>query len=403
MSILGGASAVSAAPRSVAIVNVAQDQAAGAELADRLRRAIDREESIEPLRAGELSRGLEEALATSTRPQRLRMARERLAGAGEALEQLRYAEVFQELERAEALLLALEPSTDVLRLLADVAFMRGDAYLQDNRPVKAELELRAVHRLDPTRTSLDPARHRPALVLAFDAAGVSAASTATLHITSPFDGATVYINGHQSGATPALTQVPPGVHYVTGTLPGDQVIGERVVLPTPHEKVTVKLQLTRVTVDDKARYERRRLLEQKFRAPRNDANLRRAVRRAANLTGVKAIVIVGQDERGSLWLAAYDVSSEEFGSWQRAANHSERVLLQRLGLIPPPALDLAPLPPTDRTPRRPGWWTGNRIKAGVAFGFIASIVGLSLYQLRPQSEPSTVSGASCCDVSDGSR
>ncbi len=421
--MLGWTSLASANPRSVAIVNGARDQQAGAMLSQEFRRVMVSEPTIRPLGAGELARALEDALLpSSSQEESLAVTRLHMTRARQALARLQYAKVYEELDSAEKRLLAAEPGREVFQLLADVSFLRADVYLREGRPEAAEQELRAVRRLDPAREKLDPARHRPEMVRRYDEAGVPISATATLRVTSPFDGAKVYLNGHRSGKTPALTQVPPGVHYVTGTRAGDQVMGQRVVLPSDGS-LTVKLRFARVSVDDEARYSKRLLLargpllgalgkirvedtsEPESAAESSSLSIGEVVMstasRIADLGNASAVLMIADNERGALWVALYDVRSAELSTWRRATSESARDLLMQLGLVPLPQLNPQPSPLIDRIPEQPSWWTTNRIKAGVALGVIASIVGYSLYQLRPDSESPTVTGSTCCDVSNG--
>ncbi|MCG8419117.1 MAG: PEGA domain-containing protein [Proteobacteria bacterium] len=395
-----------AAPRSVAILNGAHDQNAGAELARDLRAALDMETALRPLRAGELARALEESLPPmASRQERLAAARSTAARATDALVRMQYRRVFDQLEEAEELLLAVAPGPDVSRRLANLAFLRAIVLLRDDRTAQALDELRAVRRLDPQRPELDPSRYPPQIVRLFAIAGTAVSPTAALRVTAAFDGATVYIDGLRSGSTPALTYVSPGVHYVTGIFPGDHAIGERVTV-APGQTVTVKLRLTRVTVDDRARYVRRQLLDGAPIAPSGGEAVRQAASRAAALSSVEVVIVVGDDQGGVLWTSLYEASSGRLGKWRRVKRNGEaRDVFWQLGLITLPPLRPDSIAPTDPGSDSPGkrWWTPSRVKASVALGVIASVVGVSLYHLRQTSQVQTVSGSTCCTVSPATK
>lgn len=407
------------APRSLAVVNVAGNQDAGAALAGQLRAAMDSRDSLLLLDDGELARALEDGMASSVTPaERMEAARARVRSAEEQLDLLKYKRVFAELQRAEELLLAVEPDVDVLRLLAQVAFLRGAVYWREGRKDRARLELGLMHRLHPGRPALDPARHLPGLVRLFEDARAPGPANATLRVTTPFYGARVFLDGKATGTTPALLQLSPGVYYVSGKIDSHEVIGQRVEIADTTSPTVVKLRFTRVTVDERARYMRRTLFERApIVSPQGgilDAEQHKAVSgvidRVTFLASAEIVVLIGDDRLGRLWVAAYDLRQVVSSGWHMVEDQEMTELLMQLRLIPRPVVDLTTPPgPTgsggdglvDGGSGNLNWWesfwTPNRVKAGVAFGIIASVAGFSLYQLRPQSGPTTVSG-SCCVV-----
>ena len=417
--ILGSVTwAMAAAPRSVAVVNIAGNQEAGAALAGTLRAAMNSEESLRLLDDGELARALEDAMASSvTAAERMDTARDRLRSARDQLDLLQYNRVFAELAEAEQELLAVEPAPEVSLLLAEVAFLRGSVSWREGDSDRARLELALMHRLHRDRPGLDPARHPPGLVRLFEDARAPAQATATLRVTTPFYGTQVFLDGKPSGTTPAEVALPPGVYYVAGKIADHDVIGQRVEVSDAANPTVVKLRFTRVTVDERARYMRRKLFERgpivSLRGTIPDtANHRAAsamVDRAAFLASAEIVVLIGDDPLGQLWVTSFDLRQGTSSGWHAAGRLSMKELLMQLQLIPWPPVDLSP--PTgisdsgggsgNGTRDDPNWWvrfwTPNRVKAGVAFGVIASVVGFSLYQLRPQTGPETVSG-SCCTV-----
>ncbi|HWN68933.1 MAG TPA: PEGA domain-containing protein [Haliangium sp.] len=334
------------APRRIAVVNTAQDQEAGAELAIRLRTVLALEPTVTPIPPGDLARALEGALPPPAVADLASVA-DLLARAREAMAQFDYQSSLSHLSQAEQDLLAAWPSPESARLLAETALERGRILMRQRQRERAVQEFVLVHRLDPGR-QLQPERYLPDVIEAFAEAvaraGAQEADTArsvALEVTALLDGAAVYLDGRFAGYTPLTARVTPGAHYVSGTFAGQAAGGQRVAVDTARGQVAVKLGLGAITVDERALHWRHGFVVGyggHGAAPGPDAPRREPApldrglatelgRGATDFTGADAALVIATGVDGGLHVASYDARTRVPGDWTPASEHGiEQVL-----------------------------------------------------------------------------
>jgi hypothetical protein len=333
-----------AAPRRVAVLNAARDGAAGAEVARDLRDRMARESQLSPLETGDLSRALEAELPVGSAGERAAaQARTHLDAAGVALARFDHPQARRALARAEATLLAQPPEVPLIALLAEVSFETGLVHLREQNRGLALDSFRLVHRLVPEAPPLDPARHPPDVVKAFDAARKAPGGSARLEVSSTFDGALLYLDGQRIGKTPLALEIAAGPHFLIATAPGFAGRGSRIDA-APGDRVAVDLDLARLSLAERALGARKQAV-----AARDRAGLRRAARSAAIVAGVEAVVVIGEAEGGAMTASVYDRTGDRLS----VARPVDRDVGKLLGLVvPAPApgpadllLDLGPTGP----------------------------------------------------------
>jgi hypothetical protein len=294
--------AAGAAPRRVALLNAAQDGAAGARAAAELRERMAAEPELSLLEPGDLSRTLEGELPGGTAADAAAAAaRSHLDAATLAMARFDHPQARRALLRAEAVLLALAPQPPLIDLLAEVSFQTGLVHLREQNRGLALDAFRLVHRLTPSRPPLDPARHPPDVVKAFDLARTAHGASARLEASSTFDGVTVYLDGVRIGATPLARDIAAGPHYLVSVAPGYAARGSRLDA-APRDSIALDLDLVRLPLPERALAARRELMAT---PARDRAALRRSARDVAIVAGVDAVMVIGERE-GGLTAAVYD-------------------------------------------------------------------------------------------------
>lgn len=426
MAGAGVAGTAEAAPRRFAVVNAARDQAAGAELASRLRTVLALEPMVTPIPPGDLARALEAALPPPAAADLASVA-DLLARAREAMAQFDYQSSLSLLAQAEQALLAAWPSPESARLLAETAIERGSISMRQRQRERAVQDFALVHRLDPER-QLEPERYLPDVIEAFaeagDRAGVRDGDTAppvTLEVTALLDGAAVYLDGRFAGYTPLTTQVAPGAHYVSGTFAGQVAGGQRIIAGAARGHTLVKLGLDSITVDERARHWRLGLVNGydgaapgsaapgREPAPLDPALAAELGRGATDFTGADAALVIATGVDGGLHVASYDGRTRAAGDWTPASERGIEQVLQPFAdtgaqALSDPLLSTS-LPSSllrDSSGRddRP-WYRRPFYQGLVNSGIAVSVAAVVFYAVLQGSN--TISGSCCTIGSTGDR
>jgi tetratricopeptide (TPR) repeat protein len=331
-----------------------------------VRAALDQAEELAPVPAGDLSRALENLLpARSLVADQLGEAAEALARAGAAFTRFDYDAALAELAVAEQALLAAPPEPAVMAALADLSFQAGLIHVAADDTARALRAFRAVRRLDPERSALDPARYPPSVVELYDQSARPVPASGRIRVSAPYDGTAIHLDGVDAGTTPLEIPAAPGIHYVHASYPDHRVWGARVEMAGPQAEVKVRLE--RMTVDERGRELRRRALD--------GAPWAEAARAAAALTGVDAVVLI-RGTAGKLETALFDANRGRLSDW-RAADVEPGTLVAPL-VPPPPVAELPPEQPPivdpggDRPWYRKTW--GRAAIGGAAVVIVSGIV-----------------------------
>lgn len=371
---------VDAAPRRVAVVNGAADQDAGAALAAQVREALEEAEELAPIPAGDLSRALEHRLPeSSVVADQVAEADEALARAGAAFTRFDYDAALAELAVAEQELLEAPPAPTVLVRLADVNFQAGLIHIAGDDTARALRAFRAVRRLDPARTELDPARYPPSVVELYAQSGDPVPASGRIRVSAPYDGTAIHLDGAEAGATPIELPAAPGIHYVHASYPDHRIWGQRVEMLGPQAEVKVRLE--RLTVDERGRELRRRTLDGEPWAG--------AAAAAAALTGVDAVVLIRGTE-DELETALYDAGSGRLSDW-RAADVDPGLLVAPLVPAPRVAIEGPEQPPIVGPGERP-WYQKTWGRAAIGGTALVVVSGI-VWALSGGDERVTIAGS----------
>jgi PEGA domain len=372
--------AAAAAPRRIAVLNAATDGDAGARAAAELRRALLRESpDLLPLEAGVLSRALEEELPPESEiDAAVRQAHAQLDTARNAIAHFEHAAARRALARAETLVLALEPDEHVVQILSEVSFQAGLIHLRDQNRGLAVDAFRQVLRLVPEREPLDPTRYPPEVVQAFAAAHRPGGDAGALDVEATVDGAAVYVDGVRIGVTPIRAEIAAGLHYMVVEAPGFQSRGRKLEV-APRERIELKIELSRLQLDQRAADLRRRLTE--GRGSRH-STLRRAGREVALLAGVDAVLVVG-DGKGRPSVAIYERNADRLSLFRPVDREVEKLFGLLLPAPRPGPIDL--LPEEEREEPAP-WYLrpwGVATLGGSAILTILGVVVLTSTPIQP--------------------
>ncbi len=335
-----------AAPRRIAVLNAAQDGAAGARASRELRERMTGEPELSPLEPGDLSRALEGELPAGSPAERAAAeAQPHLEAAAAAMARFDHPQARRALARAEAALLALAPEPSLVELLARVSFETGLVHLREQNRGLALDAFRLVHRLIPEGPALDPARYPPEVVKAFDAARKAPSGGARLEVSSTFDRVALYLDGARIGATPLALEITAGPHYLVASAPGFAARGSRIDA-APGDRVALDLDLARLSVAERGLAAR-----QRAGAAPGRRELRLAVRSVAIIADVDAVLVIG-DGGGGLTASVYQRAGDRLS----VARPVDPEVGKLLGLVLP-----APVPgPADLLfggrPQAPAAW-----------------------------------------------
>ena len=367
-----------AAPRRIAVLNAAQDGAAGARAARELRERMAGESELSPLPAGDLSRALEGELPAGSPAERaIAEAQPHLEAAAAAMARFDHPQARRALARAEATLLALAPEPSLVELLARVSFETGLVHLREQNRGLALDAFRLVHRLIPEGPALDPARYPPEVVKAFDAARKAPGGSARLEVSSTFDRVALYLDGARIGATPLALEIAAGPHYLVASAPGFAARGSRIDA-APGDRVALDLDLTRLSPAERGLAARQRAVTG---AAPDRKTLHRAAHSVALIAGVDAVVVIG-DGGGGLVASVYQRAGDRLS----VARPVDQEVGKLLGLVLP-----APVPgPADllfggRPPAPAAWYQKPWGVLSIGGAVVLTVVGV--VALTSLSEP----------------
>ncbi len=361
-----------AAPRPVAMVNLARDQQAGQVAVAKLRNALAGQPELTPVASGDLSRALERPLARLGPMERdLERAKRSFVDARKAEAMFSYAAALRKLAEAETILLGLPPTPQITGLLAEANFRAGLIYAIDKKKALALRSFRTVRTLAPARRALDPGRYAPSVVALYAQAANAPIGNAQTKVTTTYDGAMIHLDGRKIGRAPITIALSPGVHYVVATFKGHKPSGVRLLLASGASPQT-RLRLQALRVDEKARLLRRRSL-----ATANLGYLD-VGRRVARLAKVDAVIIVSGD--GTMISSAlYDTRSDLLGKWRRFGNtHIDTILAPLLPLpriVFPDPIFIVPGPVKVKRKWHEKLWV--RVSGGVA-AVVATVMAVSI-------------------------
>lgn len=381
------AAAATAAPRRVAVVNIATDQDAGAEASAEVRASLRAEATLAPIPAGTLARALEGALPQETTLDKaVADAKKSLARAQTLIDQFSFNGALSALAGAETELAPHAPEGAARVLLAEINVRRGVVLMAKPDVVRATEAFRLAHRLDPGRQSLDPATFDPEVVKTFAQAAAAPAEEAFLDVTATYDGARLYVDGNP--ATGPRVTVEAGIHVVTATFPEHRPSGTTVRL-TAGQTRAVKLELWPQSSDERAVALRRQL-----RGDDHADRLRAAVQATAALTGANAVVVLRGSAPGQIEAAVYDTRDGQEQPWMPVAGADPKTLFKPLL----PAVKITPLPNplVVRNPPHPPpdipWYKKRRWQAVIGGGAVATVLGIVALSMALDSGPSSTTG-----------
>jgi hypothetical protein len=299
--LLGTWSEASAAPRTIAIVNLSEHPGASRASA-RVRDLLDKTPDLRPTTPGDLARALEDALPEGGADAPTLVEVSELLAAGEsAFIEFKSREARGHLDKARRLLFSLSPSEKTNTLLADVSFQMALIHLREQNHGLAMGELQLLHRLEE-RDKIDPVRYPPDVVRAFKEARKVAfgGNSATLSISATYDGAPVFIDGKAAGQSPLTIEVSAGAHIVAIAAPQYQAAATMIDIdPGATQSHRIDLEPRSPT---------KRALELRFEARAKGLraeDLREAAARVARLVGSDSVMVILDDESKESAAALY--------------------------------------------------------------------------------------------------
>lgn len=359
-----GATAV-AERRRVAVVNLdLADQSAAKTLADQLDRVLSAHPDLDRLDNATNAAALKDPIEDPDR-QSLQTARDFLARAEAELVAFNYGSVILYTDTGQKALLSVSPAV-AAPLYADLAFVRGQALVNDGRVPEALVAFALVARLDPQRT-VDPKRFLPDIVKAWAQAKALPAQPGSVTV----DGVgRVWIDGIDTGTAPGGFAVPAGRHVVWVTDPEHEVGGDVVTVTA--NQVTVASIKPPGAPPSRIVQQARVALAQ---AP--DATARAgAMNRLVKLVGANDAILlhVAKDKVVVQTWGGPGGRSQGFGSLRERGKEEPIELLKPIEppkkvVVDPPFVPLKPIVVKKWYQRRP-------VQIGIAAGVVAAVVGL---------------------------
>jgi hypothetical protein len=329
-----------------------------------------------PIDSGDLSDALEKPLTGESRTDRaLRLAGAKLEEARDLMGRFEQTLARRALEKAEALLLMVEPDERVADLLAEVTFQLGLVHLRDQNRGLAIDAFRQTLRLTPERERLDPARYPPEVIQAFAAAQKSTGAAVPLDVSSAFYNVQVYLDGVRVGATPLHLQIAPGPHYLLLYKTDHETEGLKLNA-APREPVSVNAELKPLPIVERASEMRRRLAS----APGKEHEaLRAAAREVADIAGVNAVLVVG-DGPGLPAVAVYESDVDRLSMFRPVDAEVTKLFGLLLPAPAPAPLDLVvDLPEEEPSP----WYLRPWGVGALGGGAILAVLGVVLLSGQP--------------------
>ncbi|MFN0248988.1 MAG: hypothetical protein ACKV2T_19035 [Kofleriaceae bacterium] len=279
--------------------------------------------------------------------------------------------------------------TQAQLLYAELAFVRGKAFVGDGKPSDANASFSLSQRLDPR--VIDTAREPPDVVAAYNAAKATSASTGRIEIATARG--TVWIDGSEKGFAPNQYVVTSGLHVVWVTDRDRQTSG--VEIDVKPGLVTPTL-VPEVSASDTLKLQRAR--QELSRAPDDGARLV-AMKQIARLGGVKDAVVLSLVDGTVVYQTWRSDDSDRSPGFSPKRERGPKDLPVKVldDLVPPvveddpPGVEF-PIPIDDtRWYEKPSYW------AGIAFG--TSLAAVGAYFLITALVPDTVLGPGDIGVS----
>jgi len=214
-------------------------------------------------------------------------ARKQLDTARESYSRFEYERALADLEAVDRLLLAREPSPQLIEVLVQRHLLAGLIHEGRRRPAEARRSFRLVRHLDPSRRSLDAAEYRPQVVALFAQAIRDDGRRASLLISTTPAGASVWLDGRPAGEAPLQLQLSPGYHWIVAGAPGHRPHGAILDADPARSEPAEQLSL-----DPRSPAERARELRRDLGAAAIDRERRAAARELARIAGADVLVLV---------------------------------------------------------------------------------------------------------------
>ena len=366
------------------VVNLAEDQKAGAKRAAELRKSLKTHVILEPIQDGPSAVALERPLPEAAAVVAEGEARAALVSAEAEMANYRYKRALSRIAVGERQTRTIPPSDKQRALLSQLAFLRGLGELGEQNRGKAREAFELAIRLDADREGPNPAAFDPVVVSLWKAAvkRTSAEATTKLAINPVNPKADVYVNGKKIGQGLVVAELVPGDHEIAATLPGFAVAARRVVVG--EGELTETLRLVRLQPAERAIALRRRLLG---RADLTHAELSRATAELVRDEGADGAFVIRGGE--TLEVAALR-PDDGLLTWFRPAEGAESLF----GIYVRVDIDLRLTPPIE--PVDQPWWRSTPV-TGFLGGIGAAGVVAFLVVVLNNSSP-TPRTATCCDT-----
>jgi len=276
-------------------------------------------------------------------------------------------------------LASVQPTSQNLGLYADLAFAYGQALVGLRKPNDASLAFQLALRLDPQR-SPDPTRYQPNIIAAYKAAAAKPAIAAKIIVKGE---GRVWIDGVEQGPAGNTFDTTEGLHLVQLTGTDRETRGDRTTVP-----LTAPLQIEPASASDELKVKRARIALANARDPAERASM---MRRLAKLLGVEDAVLIA---KGGPSLTVQTWRNREQGFSALVTYHEQKPsdFLGPLAPPPPPQIKIEKKfepdihePPPIVVEKR--WHQKNWVRASIAGGVIATVVGAILFARRDQNLP----------------
>ena len=268
----------------------------------------------------------------------------------------------------------VQPTSEMLGLYAELAFAYGQAQVGLRKPNEASLAFQLAHRLDPARRP-DPTRFQPNIVQAYQAAATKAPIPAKLEVKGE---GRVWIDGIDLGPAGKVLDTVEGMHLVQLTGPERETRGEQVSVPLATPLTIAPAPATEELLVRRARIALARARDSSVRAS--------AMKKLAQLLGVGDAVLIAKDRDDRLVVQTWRNNEQGFSAPKVHRDEKPIDLLAPLAPLselpdtgPPPIQE----PPPILVEKR--WYQKNWVRASIAGGVVAGIVGAILYARRDQT------------------
>jgi hypothetical protein len=371
--VLALAGMADAARRPVAVIDLTETAPASA-LASDLYKALLNHPDLQPLDNAAFTTALQGPFADED-ADRLALARKYKQFADDALAQLDDEGGRRNARAGMEELAYVQPTSEMLGLYAELAFAYGQAQIGLRNPNDASLAFQLAHRIDPNRTP-DPTRYQPNIITAYKAAAAKPTIAAKLVIRGT---GRVMIDGIEQGPAGAQYETTEGLHLVQLYGPDRETRGDQVQVPS-----SMPLNIEDAPASDVLKVKRARIALARSRDPAERASM---MKKLAALLGIGDAVLIAGDAKG---LTVQTWRNREPGFSARIA-HRQEPPIDLLKPLAPPRLAIQqtftpfknpPLPVEEKR-----WYQKNWVRASIAGGVIAGIVGAVLYSRRDKTLP----------------